>query len=305
MRNLQLSEKTARDIDQQVTKVLRGLGNPTPPLRLADVRELLRLDLMYYSSPEDGFLAESISRVRIAARQVIRRPALLGEAIRKLKLKALWIPDRKRILVDATEPLLKHRWYEAHEIGHSIIEWHKDFLHGDRQRTLSPTCHHRIEGEANYAAGRLLFLQNAFHNELRDHSQIDLQVVQRLSKRFGNTITSTLWRTVEHLDVPAFGMVSTHPNHPPADFDWSRPCRYFIRSPLFAERFARFHEGDAMRSAQTYCSYKHKGPLGAADVVLVDNWGDEHVFAFESFNFTHDTLTLAVHRRSRAPSIAV
>lgn len=29
-------ERNARDIDKQVEKVLRGLGNPEPPFRLAD-----------------------------------------------------------------------------------------------------------------------------------------------------------------------------------------------------------------------------------------------------------------------------
>ena len=32
------------------------------------------------------------------------------------------------------EPKLKHRWNEAHEVGHSIIPWHKAYLHGDRAR---------------------------------------------------------------------------------------------------------------------------------------------------------------------------
>ena len=43
-RNRVLSEKTAKDIDERVERVLRGLGHPEPPLRLEDVRELLKLD---------------------------------------------------------------------------------------------------------------------------------------------------------------------------------------------------------------------------------------------------------------------
>lgn len=46
-RNHVLSEKTAQDIDKRVERVLRGLGHSEPPLRLEDVRELLRLDLNF------------------------------------------------------------------------------------------------------------------------------------------------------------------------------------------------------------------------------------------------------------------
>ena len=42
-KNRFLSEKTAHDIDARVERVLKGLGNPEPPLRLEDVRHLLKL----------------------------------------------------------------------------------------------------------------------------------------------------------------------------------------------------------------------------------------------------------------------
>jgi len=38
-----LDGRSERDIDAQVARVLRGLGNPEPPLDLDAVRELLRL----------------------------------------------------------------------------------------------------------------------------------------------------------------------------------------------------------------------------------------------------------------------
>ena len=44
MRNVLLRKMTAEDIDGQIEKILRGLGNPEPPLRIELVRELQRLD---------------------------------------------------------------------------------------------------------------------------------------------------------------------------------------------------------------------------------------------------------------------
>ena len=130
MRNTFLDVRTARDIDAVVAKILRGLGNPEPPLILDDVRALQKLDRQYYSSVEDGPLREFVSRAYIGAKQVFLRPTLILEVVRKRSLKALYLPDRKRILIDADEPELKHRWNEAHEVGHSIIPCMKRFYMG-------------------------------------------------------------------------------------------------------------------------------------------------------------------------------
>ncbi len=82
MRAAHLRANTRDDIGIQVSKVLRGLGNPEPPLRLEDVRLLLKLDRNYYSGADDSILRESVSRLKVAGQQVISRPTLLLEAIR-------------------------------------------------------------------------------------------------------------------------------------------------------------------------------------------------------------------------------
>lgn len=191
MRNRQLSERTTADIDAQVLKVLRGLGDPEPPVDLRLVRELLRLDRSYYSTTDDGLLRETVSRLKVAGVQMLRRPTIVADAVRTWSLKALYLPDQKRILIDKDLPLLKHRWNEAHEIGHDLIPWHADMMLGDTEQTLSPTCHAHMEAEANYAAGRLLFLAGRFVAEAGG-SAPSLDEVLRLNGLFGNTITSTL-----------------------------------------------------------------------------------------------------------------
>jgi Zn-dependent peptidase ImmA (M78 family) len=159
MKNLVVDGYEARDIDAQVTKIIRGLGNPEPPISLDDLRQLLDLDRQFYSSDDQTFVSEIVSRIKVAGKQILKRPTILIDAIKKAKLSALWIPDKKRILLDQNLPILKHRWNEAHEIGHSIIPWHREFLHGDNKSTLHPECHQQIEAEANFAAGRLLLSQ--------------------------------------------------------------------------------------------------------------------------------------------------
>ena len=115
-----LDVKTIRDIDAQVAKILRGLGSPAPPLQLPDVLELLKLNRGFYSSQDDSALREVVNRAVIAGKQIVKRPTLLLDAVRKWDIRALYVPDRKRILLDQSQPELKWRWSEAHEVIHSV-----------------------------------------------------------------------------------------------------------------------------------------------------------------------------------------
>lgn len=106
MQNPIIGKYEAEDINLQIEKVLRGLGNPEPPLKLDDVRELLRLDKQYYSSSDYSAIGELVSKVRIAGKQILERPSILLDAIRKADIRALYIPDKKRILIDKDIALL-------------------------------------------------------------------------------------------------------------------------------------------------------------------------------------------------------
>ena len=128
MKAVHVGDRERADINSQVEKVLRGLGNPEPPIRLEEVRELLRLDRQFYSASNDSVLREFVSKVKIGAQQLAMRPTLILDIIKKANLSALWVPDRRRILIDQDVPVIKHRWNETHEVIHAITEWHKLFL---------------------------------------------------------------------------------------------------------------------------------------------------------------------------------
>lgn len=295
MKNIRLGARTIADIDGQVAKVLRGLGNPEPPVDLRVVRELLKLDRGYYSTTDDSLLRETLSRLKVAGRQVLLRPTILRDAIQSLNLKALYLPDQKRILLDQDLPLIKHRWNEAHEVGHDIIPWHAGMMLGDTEQTLTLACHEVMEAEANYAAGQLLFLLDRFRAEATSVPP-SLDLVRQLSKSFGNTVTSTLWRLVEqaHGDRPMVALVTGHP-HPAKrkfDFDAANPCRYCVESPLFKEWFGQITETELFSAIVGYSGAQRGGMLGEAEIVLKDRNGEQHVFAFETFFNSHEALTL-------------
>jgi Zn-dependent peptidase ImmA (M78 family) len=286
VKNITLKPRTIADVDEQIAKVLRGVGDPEPPVELSAVRDLLDLDRAYYSASDDSLLGEVLSRLKVAGKQVLKRPTILADAVRTLSLKALYLPDQKRILLDRDLPALKHRWNEAHEIGHDVIPWHAGMMLGDTAQTLTPACHEIMEAEANYAAGRLLFLGDRFALEARD-APISLDEVRALSKRFGNTMTSTLWRFAEqvHSDRPIVALVTGHP-HPSRrkpDFDAADPCRYCAQSPAFLVRFAHISERKLFSVLASYCGPQGGGPLGEAEIALTDVNGASHEFRFETF----------------------
>lgn len=306
-KNRLLSAKTAQDIDQRVERVLKGLGNPEPPLRLEDIRHLLQLDRRFYTAKDPSAVQETMSRIRVATIQIYERPTLIFEAIKKFSLKALYLPDRKRILLDGDLPEKKHRWNEAHEIGHSLIPWHEDMMHGDNAHTLSTDCHEQVEAEANFAAGRMLFLQDRFTDEALA-LEPTLASVRQLHGTFGNTMSTTLYRFVEMAgqDRPIIGMITDHPHvsRRPAAHDPAKPCRHFIQSPAFAARFSRMPEKGVFGAVAGYCGSQSGGPLGDSELILTDDNGDQHRFYFETFFNRYDALTLGIYLKPELRVIA-
>lgn len=287
----------AEDIRNQVEKIIRGLGHPEPPLNLDDVRELLKLDRQFYSSTNTGPLRERLSKIKIGAKQILRRPGLLLDAVNKAQLKALWLPDRKRILLDEDIPLLKQRHAEAHEITHSITPHHASFLFGDDGATLRPTCYEKLEAEANYGSGQLLFMTDRFTTEASD-SRRTIEAILDLKKKFGNTITMTLWRFIEeaHKDEPLFGVVSIHPHSEDGRDNPRSPCRHFIMSPMFSTHFNNVSETAMFHEIQRYSSDRRGGPLGEGEVMLEGLDGQQHRFHMETFYNGYDALTLGTYQ---------
>jgi hypothetical protein len=295
LRNVYLADRTSADIDARVARVLRDMGDPEPPLQLEIVRDLLRLDRQYYSLGDESATREFVHKLKMAGKQLVMRPTLIWDVVKKFDLKALYLPDRKRILIDSTLPVIKQRSGEAHEVGHSIIDWHELFMHGDDKMSLSPACHAQLEAEANFAAGRLLFLQDRLVEELHGAAPT-IKLVQSLSKTFGNSITTTMWRVVEHIGMPAFGLITDHPLRPGESFNPIEPCRYFVRSRTFERQFGKLTELELFAVVKGYCNMRTRGPLGEEESLLKDDNGGEHVFHFETFYNTHDALTLALYQ---------
>ena len=75
--------KEQRDIEILVAKILKDVGQAEPPLDLNVVREVLRLDLKYYSSTDVGPLQEFAHRIKVAGKQLVANPSLMLEVIKR------------------------------------------------------------------------------------------------------------------------------------------------------------------------------------------------------------------------------
>ncbi len=302
-----VGDHEASDIDKIVDRLLRDLGNPEPPLSLELVRDALKIDLKYYSTSEPTFLEELGHKVTVGLKQIILRPGLIVDAVKKANLSAIWMPDTKRILIDDSVPKLKHRWIEGHEVGHSLIPWHREFMFGDTEYTLDPTCHEMVEAEANYAASQLLFLRGRFAAESRD-VPLEFKQIKALAKRYGNTITTSLWRTVEERDaaMPVFGMVSRHPRYPEIGSGPNgEDVRYFIRSAAFRAQFPHIEEGAAFELVCSGATWGKRGTIVDCSRYLRDINGDEFEFRLESFCNGYALLTYGALIGPRVKLLAV
>lgn len=298
--NLFLKPKTAFEINGRIEKLLKDLGNPDPPIRLLDVRELLKLDLGYYSTSNHSWLSEKVHQLKVAGKQVISEPTSILSVVKNLGLKGVLLSDRRRILLDEDVPGAKHRWNEAHEITHDVLPWHEGIAHGDPETTLSPGCHEQVEAEANYGAGRLLFLGHRFESVARS-SPLSVATIQSVHKAYGNTMTTALWRLVELSLDACFGLVSAHPRVATAgDGD----IRYFIRSPRFLAEFPSIGAHMAFNEVRIRC-YGRRGPIGSGTFMLKDSRGDSREFEFECFYNGYDALTAARCVGTRTGAIAL
>jgi Zn-dependent peptidase ImmA (M78 family) len=288
LRNHFLDERTAADIDQRIDRIHRDLGSRDRPIELPQVRELLRLDLRYYTIDDPRFSEEVVHSLRVGAKRIADAPRRLMDAARKFDLRALFLWKPKRILIDSNLHDIKKRWSESHEIAHSLIPWHEDYVLGDDRSTLSPACHEAIEAEANYGAGRLLFPPKAFVDAAMS-SPPSMAHVRALSEKFGNSITATLWRFVENHPGHAFGVVSQHPQLPRAG---EPTVAYLICSRRVLQEFPVIDADHLFSVMTTYCSRNRGGSLGSGRLVLMNANGDSASFHMESFANGYHALTI-------------
>lgn len=293
MAELLIKATVAGKIERQMDRLHKDLGYPAPPIDLDNVRELLKIHKHFYTLDNPCLRDRVVHSMILAGQRIMRQPTRIWDAIRNLDIRALWLPDEKSIFINESLPDKKQRWAESHEIGHSVLPWHEECLYGDPQNSLSLACKEKIEAEANYAAGQILFPAKFFRDTLPPERSITLDYIQKtLAKEFGNSITSTLWRTVETLDTPCFGFICENPYKDYSEEKDKHP-RHFFRSRTFSEYFSTLSE-QMIWKYLSQNSRNAKWNVLDEDVSIKDSNGNSHMFHIETLNLTHYLATFAV-----------
>lgn len=299
-----IGEFERQDIHEHIARLLRDLGNPEPPLRLEQVRALQKLDLTYYSKANLNLLDEIAHRARMAGNDITTTTKRMVDVVKKYGLRGMLMSKEgdKRIFIDDDVAELKRRFLIAHEITHDLLPWHRSLLLGDNESTLNPTFHQAMEAEANYGGRHLLFLGGKFQREARDCS-LEWKSIEGLRKRYGNTITTTLWQMVceRDPDSAAFGVVSRHPFHRDiCEKAGNDNVAYFPRSRAFVQHFPGVTTDIAYSAICNHATPRKRGPVGEGESIFYDANGEAHLFWLYSFSNTYDLLTYGIHRRKHA-----
>ncbi len=231
--------------------------------------------------------------MRISGRKLV-------DIVRKVSLKAVLLFDDKRICIDTQLPRIKHPWASCHETGHRILYWHKPFFFGDTAETLEPDYQALLEDEANYAAGRLLFLGDLFIRDARDVSPT-VEGLKVLAKRYDTSLTATLRRYVEARPNVANAMLVSTPPWAEQPKDQANRSRHFVPSALFSQLFPDVAAEELRVLLDGQARRRRGGLVAEFEFALLDGRRDSHEMVVWSFNNQHYLISLVQQKEKASP----
>ena len=284
-----MDKYTKPSIKKENDKLLREIGIKRPPVRVDDILEYLDLHRRFYNIEDPNLFQRFWHNVEVKKNK-------LFNLVRKVKLVAMWFPKESQIFIDSTLPDPKQKWATHHEIEHSILPWHRSFYLGDTVQTLDPGYQDMLEAEANFGASYLMFCGDLFEKEALD-TKPEWGSVQLLSKRYGNSLVTTLRRYINIFrDSPMVALVST-PYWLEKPADQEKRYRVFDGSDKFREQFSNIDPDSLLSKIDENTTKRRGGPIGYFGLLLNDIYGNPHEFRAESFFNRHYVLTLIVHKR--------
>ncbi len=277
-----MDNNARREIDRIAANVLREARLLDPPIQIEEILEHLKVHRKFYDLEDPSLLQRFTHKLRIGGQRIV------GVA-RKIRLAAIWCPDKDEILIDQSQPPPKQLWASFHDATHRTLYWHREFFLGDTAQTLEPYYQDILEEEANYGASALMF-----GPRFTEHAQ-DLRLgwnaIEELQRLHKKSYVTVLRRYVEHgPDEPLAGLVSTaHWDMKPDD--QPTRCRHFVPSPKFTLLFPEITGEDLRKIVDMHTFRRRGGPVGQFEATL-RNETHSYLFLGESFYNSHYVLTL-------------
>ena len=289
---------TRTDIERLVKRILQDSGFREPPVDIYGVLETLNLDREFYDLEDPGLTHTLRHQIIIGAQR-------LSEIVEKVRLQALLFFDEKRVVLDKDLPQIKHDWAYAHEAGHEIIPWHREFCRGDTVLTLDPTWHELLEAEANYAASELLFCGEAFTIDSWN-SRPCLASIHELQQRYRKSLLATARRYIRKGPDRAMILLVSTAWWDPQLSDQPGRVRHLVISLVFELQFGGLGPEQLRKDVDSYTSRRRGGPVGEFVYRLQDANGEMRLFFAECFYNGYYVMTLLVEQsRTNSSTIAV
>jgi len=281
-----MDRATRIEIQRIAASTLREADLNEPPLSVERLLEHVQLHRDYYDLSNPGFLDRAKHKLRITGRKLV-------DIVAKVRLQAVLLFDEARICIDHDLPKIKHPWASCHETGHRVLPWHKPFFFGDTAQTLDPAYQADLEDEANYAAGRLLFMGEQFSRDARDVAPT-VDGIKALAKRYRASLTTTLRRYVEEGPDVAMAMLVSTASWTIKPADQEHRWRHFVPSTRFAQLFPDASADSLRVAVDSQARYQRGGTVADFALGLLDARGERHEVRVWSFNNQHYLLTLLV-----------
>jgi hypothetical protein len=171
-----------------------------PDVRAAAIEFRQKHDALDWSADVDALIElHGYDQDRYSARAPSGVGALLKSAVvsTRKKVKALVSVTEQVILLsdelhDAQQPFAK-----AHELGHAVIDWHRDILYVCDEHDLSHRTRQQMEFEANTFASELL-LPEELLRPYYDKFETSMQTVLLIKEKAGTSIEMTVYAYVKH-----------------------------------------------------------------------------------------------------------
>jgi hypothetical protein len=285
-----MNDLTRKEIDRNVSRVLKDADIKTPPVKIEDILECIEIHRNFYDLDDPSLVQRVFHKIKVGGIK-------LKTITEKISLSAIWMPDKKTIFIDKSLPRVKQDWASFHDTTHTILKWHRPFFLGDTAQTLDPDFQEMLESEANYGASALMFGGKLFTQEGLD-TPPEWSSIELLNKRYKKSLVTTLRRYVEFThNVPMLMMVSTPwwLDVPP---DQPSSCRHLVYSPSYLSRFSEIDPESLVTVVNSYIAQRRGGMVGSFEFNFNDLNDNRCEFRAECFFNSYYVLTLAVQNNN-------
>jgi hypothetical protein len=279
---LRAHDELTGDVEPDIRGAVRGMlaacaiyEPPTPLDRLLDYRNL--------ESEQQEALTPG--HLQLWARKLRHHLWKFHHKVRGiLDLKA------RTVMVDASLHPKRREFLQFHEVGHDVLDWHRDLFVVTSEWDLNPGVRSKFEAEANHFAATAIFQIDDLA-EVQRGRRLQMAQLAGLATRYGASLTATARHYITIQDLPAALLIG-RPTGPAG----GRGIRFIfgLANGAFLREFGNELLGSGVDSNNPMSATLNVPMLRNAEFEfpISDRRGESRLLAAETMYNTYNTLTL-------------